>query len=106
MIDLLLQIGKAEDSLLGAGVLGAIILMLFARDAIKEKREFDREALREAARNERDKNRDAQMDKLTSAVSNLVRITSLDVLTRPSVNERLQDEVRELHHSSDPTKRT
>lgn len=93
------------DGLAGAGVLGTIIAILFIRDFVRDKRDFQREEVRETARNEREKSRDAQMDKLTGAVSNLVRITSLEVLTRPSVSERMQEEVRELHRSATPGER-
>lgn len=90
-------------SLAGAGALGAIIAILFIRDFVKEKRDFDRETIRENQRNEREQRRDMQMEKLTGAVHNLVRLSSIEVLSRTNVSERMQEEVRDFHRAASPT---
>lgn len=87
------------NSLTGAGVLGIVVAVLFYRDFKRDERDFKREE----SRNIREAKRDDQMERLTGALHNLIRISSIEVLTRPSVQERTQEEAREIHR--DATKR-
>lgn len=92
-MELLAQLPESwVTGLAQAGVLGIIIGILFIRDFMRDRHDHERE-----------KKRDEQMERLTAALHNLIRITSIEVLTRPNVVDRVQEEVRELHRASSPT---
>lgn len=71
------------DSLLNglsqAGILGAVIAVLFWRDF----------------------RRDEKLDRLTESLNHLTRALTLEVLSRPTAITRAQDEARELQNAID-----
>lgn len=73
------------DPLLKAGALGAVVLWFMWRDG----RERDRQAAREDRL-------DRRFDALVESVGHLIRVTSLEVMTRPSMTQRTKDELAEL----------
>lgn len=67
------------------GMGGICLAFLMWRDVRRDERE--------AARN---LERDARMDDVVKALNHLTRALTLEVLTRPNVVQRAQDEAREL----------
>lgn len=67
------------------GVVGSIVLYLIYRD-----HQFTQRDARRANRQEQ------KLEQLTGAMNNLVRITSIEVLSRPHVAERARSETEEI----------
>ena len=72
-------------ALIQAGVLGPIVAWFMWRDG----KERDRNE-------EREEKRDAKIDSMVEALNHLIRMTSIEVMSRPNIAERAKEDTREL----------
>lgn len=85
MSPILAQLPDWSNTLVNAGALGICLLFFMWRDVKREEREEKRNV-----------ERDNAVKDLTSAMNHLTRAITLEVLTRPNVVKRAQDEAREI----------
>lgn len=71
--------------LVQAGLLGPVVVWFMWRDG-KERERI----------NARETRQDERMDRMVEALNHLIRVTGLEVISRPHVAERMKDETREL----------
>lgn len=74
-----------SSPLANAGIMGVCLAFFMWRDVKRETRE-----------EKRNDERDAALRDLTSAMNHLTRALTLEVLTRPNIIKRAQDEAREI----------
>lgn len=73
-----------------ASVYGPIVLWFMWRDSKAGDRYVERE-----------QRTDAQMGQMTEAINHLIRVTGIEVMSRPGVAQRMKDETQELLHAAD-----
>lgn len=80
----------AISALIQAGLLGPIVLWFMWRDG----KERDRQMAREIKRDE-------QFERLHGTVADLVRVSGIDIMSRPNILERIKEETRELAEATE-----
>lgn len=93
------EVTSTLDALKPYGIAGIMVAFLMGRDVWKDNRDAKREDQRNKERDELWKQVVAGLESNTTAIGYLIRATTAEVLSRPNVATRTQDEMHEINRA-------